>query len=114
MASEDWFTLEVLESRDETPTLRGLVLDGTAAASHHMQPGQVVKVRNAVGEGYFALANAPGSGRLELLVRRGGTVGDALIAQAQGGARVEASAPFGRGFPVAEGHGRDLLLFAAG
>jgi NAD(P)H-flavin reductase len=111
---DEWFTLEVLEARDETPTLRALVLDGHDAARHHMQPGQVVKVKNDKGEGYFALANAPGTHRLELLVRRGGNVGDALINEARAGARVEASAPFGRGFPVAEGQGRDLLLFAAG
>jgi NAD(P)H-flavin reductase len=112
--ADDWFTLEVLEARDETPTLRALVLDGSDAARHHVQPGQVVKVRNSKGEGYFALANAPGTGKLELLVRRGGNVGDELVATGHSGARVEASAPFGRGFPVAEGSGRDLLLFAAG
>src|SRR5437868_1063346 len=111
--ADEWFPLEVLDARDETPSLRALILDGNEAARHHMHPGQVVKIKNGGGEGYFALANAPGSGRLELLVRRGGNVGDELIAQGRAGVRVQASAPFGRGFPVAEGEGRDLLLFAA-
>src|SRR4051794_35495243 len=112
--AEAFFPLKVLETRDETPTLRALILDGNDAAAAHVQPGQVVKVRNAKGEGYFALANAPGSNQLELLVRGGGTVGDELIIQGDAGATVEATAPFGRGFPVTEGSGRDLLLFAAG
>jgi NAD(P)H-flavin reductase len=112
--AEDFFSLEVLDARDETPTLRAVHLDGRPAAAAHAQPGQVVKVRNSKGDGYFALANAPGSHRFELLVRRGGSVGDEVIAQAVPGARLEATAPFGRGFPIAEGSGRDLLLFAAG
>jgi sulfhydrogenase subunit gamma (sulfur reductase) len=110
--AETFHTLKVVDAWDETRTLRAIVVEG--AALPHQTPGQVVKVKNEKGEGYFALANAPGSGKLELLVRRGGAVGDELIAHAQPGSEVQATAPFGRGFPVGEGKGRDLLLFAAG
>jgi NAD(P)H-flavin reductase len=110
--AESFYALKVVDAWDETRTLRAIVLE--SATLPHQSPGQVVKVKNDQGEGYFALANTPGSGRLELLVRRGGKVGDALIAHAEKGAEVEATAPFGRGFPVGEGKGRDLLLFAAG
>jgi NAD(P)H-flavin reductase len=112
--AETFVNLPVVEARDETHTLRALTLDGAAVAALHLTPGQVVKVKNAAGEGYFALANAPGTGRLDLLVRRGGAVGDELIAGAKPGGEVQATAPFGRGFPVAEGRDRDVLLFAAG
>jgi NAD(P)H-flavin reductase len=112
--AESFFPLVVLDAWDETRTLRALALDAGECAAQHLAPGQVVKVKNEKGEGYFALANAPGTKRLELLVRRGGTVGDELIARAEKGTPVEATAPFGRGFPVGEGRGRDLLLFAVG
>jgi NAD(P)H-flavin reductase len=37
-----------------------------------------------------------------------------VVAAAVPGARIEVSAPFGKGFPIAAAEGRDLLLFAAG
>jgi NAD(P)H-flavin reductase len=112
--AETWVTVKVVETREETRTLRAIVLDGGELGDNHQTPDQVIKVKNGAGEGYFALANAPGSGRLELLVRRGGTVGDALIASAEPGGEVSVTAPFGKGFPVGEGQGRDVLMFAAG
>jgi sulfhydrogenase subunit gamma (sulfur reductase) len=106
----------VLEAWDETRALRGmrLQLPPHLAASHE-RPGQVVKVRTPAGEGYFALASAPDpGGRVELLVKRGGRVADAAVAQGAAGADLDVSAPFGRGFPIEEARGRDVLLFAAG
>ena len=47
-------------------------------------------------------------------MKRGGRVSDAAIAAAQPGATLELSAPFGKGFPVEQAHGQDVLLFAAG
>jgi sulfhydrogenase subunit gamma (sulfur reductase) len=106
----------VADAWDETGTLRALRLQLPAAvASLHQRPGQVVKVKVAPGEAYFALATAPAAGGLvELLVKRGGPVGDAVAAAATPGARLEVTAPFGRGFQVEEALGRDVLLFAAG
>jgi NAD(P)H-flavin reductase len=105
----------VREVWDETPYLRGLRLEidvPAGAPSTHRAPGQYVKLRAGDQEGYFALANPPGS-PAELLVKRGGAVGDAL-AGLGGGARIEVSDAQGRGYPVDESAGRDLLLFAAG
>jgi NAD(P)H-flavin reductase len=101
---------------DETSTLRALRLQlPTAVAPAHQRPGQVVKVKVAPGEGYFALATAPAAdGQVELLVKRGGPVGDAVVSAAQPGAALEVTAPFGRGFPLESALGRDVLLFAAG
>jgi len=78
-------------------------------------PGQVVKVKAAPGEGFFALATAPQPGApVELLVKRGGRVADAVLAAATPGGSLPVTAPFGRGFPPSESVGRDVLLFAAG
>jgi NAD(P)H-flavin reductase len=112
--ADEFTSLPVVDGWDETPTLRAIVLDAGLLGPRHDRPGQVVKARGQTGEGYFALANAPGVGKLELLLRRGGTVADELIARARPGAAIEVTAPFGRGFPVGEATGRDVLMFAAG
>ncbi len=113
--SETSFTeVQVLDAWDETPSLRALRFKLPASYAHeHKLPGQVVKVRTAAGEGYFALASEPGAAEAELLVKRGAPAADALAA-GEKGSQVAVSAPFGRGFPVDGGEGRDLLLFAVG
>jgi NAD(P)H-flavin reductase len=116
MADEtSYASARVVESWDETQTLRALRLDlGHERGSVYAVPGQVVKVRTPAGEGYFALASPPPSdGTIELLVKRGGAAADHLIA-AQPGSALEVSAPFGKGFPVAEAKDRDVLVFAVG
>jgi NAD(P)H-flavin reductase len=107
---------EVLGAWDETASLRGVRLRlPPEAASSHVTPGQVVKVHAGPGEGFFALATAPATGgEVELLVKRGGRVADALLELAVPGAALQVTEPFGRGFPVSEALGRDVLLFAAG
>ena len=106
----------VIDAWDETPALRALRLQlPPSAAAAHQRPGQVVKVKVAPGESYFALATAPAAdGRVELLVKRGGPVADAVVSAAQPGAVLQVTAPFGRGFPLETALGRDVLLFAAG
>jgi NAD(P)H-flavin reductase len=106
----------VLAAWDETHAFRGVRLQlPPALAAAHVLPGQIVKIRAPVGEAFFALASAPGPGGLaDLLVKRGGRVADAVIAQAAPDAQLDMSPPFGKGFPVREAEGRDVLLFAAG
>ncbi len=108
----------VLDAWDETAALRAIRVDLGGLSVSHQGPGQVVKIRTPAGEGYFALASAPSPDRrADLLFRRGGPIADAAVAAAgQGGpgGALELTAPFGKGFPVAEAEGRDVLLFAAG
>ncbi len=106
----------VVDSWDETPTLRAVRIElAPSPAASHTLPGQVVKIRMPAGEGYFALASAPSPSRAaDLLVKRGGRIADGAIASAVPGGAIEVSAPFGKGFPVAEAEGKDVLLFAAG
>ncbi len=105
----------VLDAWDETAMLRAIRLELGRLGENHRGPGQVVKVRTPAGEGYFALASAPAPDRrADLLAKRGGRIADAAVAAAAPGGALELSAPFGKGFPVAEAEGRDVLLFAAG
>ncbi len=105
----------VLAAWDETPSLRALRVGLGPLASSHTLPGQVVKLRAPSGEAYFALASAPSpDATADLLLKRGGRIADEIVAAATPGARVESSAPFGKGFPIARAEGRDVLLFAAG
>ena len=106
----------VVAAWDETPTLRALRLQlAPGQARAHERPGQVVKLHTPAGEAYFAVASAPSAaGVIDLLVKRGGRVSDAAIATAAAGGTLDASAPFGKGFPIEEAHGHDVLLFAAG
>lgn len=105
----------VLGARDETPSLRTIRVGLGPLAASHAVPGQVVKIRAPAGEAYFALASAPEpGGAADLLVKRGGKIADEVIEIAHPGSRIDMSAPFGKGFPLAGAEGRDLLLFAAG
>ncbi|ABC80523.1 oxidoreductase [Anaeromyxobacter dehalogenans] len=108
--------VSVLAAWDETAPFRGIRLSlPPALARAHRAPGQVVKVRTAAGEGFFALASAPSPDAVvDLLVKRGGKVADAAIVAAAPGATLAITEPFGKGFPVEEAAGRDVLLFAAG
>jgi NAD(P)H-flavin reductase len=108
--------VQVIDSWDETSSLRAIsVRMPPEYAGAHRKPGQVVKVRTAAGEGYFALASAPSAEpNADLLVKRGGRVGDAIVAEAVQGGTLDLSPPFGKGFPIEDGHDRDVLLFAAG
>jgi NAD(P)H-flavin reductase len=106
----------VLAAWDETPALRAVRVQlPPEHARAHQRPGQVVKVHTSAGEAYFAVASAPcAAAVIDLLVKRGGRVADSAIATAVPGGTLELSAPFGKGFPVEEAHGHDVLLFAAG
>ena len=108
--------VRVADVWDETETLRGVRLELGALSPPHEHPGQVVKLRcEGHKHGYFALANAPRpDGAGELLLKRGTPLADALIAAAAPGATLQATAPLGPGFPLADARDRDVLLFAAG
>ena len=109
-----FFPVPIVEAWDETPHLRGLRL--RLPAHGEGPPGQVVQLRCLRGRaGYFALASAPSAdGAIELLVKRGGPLADEILRRAHAGETLEATLPFGRGFPTEEARGRDVLLFATG
>jgi len=106
----------VAAASDETPLLRSMVLEVSpeVRASYRIA-GQFVEVRlpGASTAAFFAVANAPGNGALELLIKRGQGLSDEL-AELEAGAWVETTLAMGKGFPVLESRGRDMLLFATG
>ena len=81
----------------------------------HALPGQFVRVETAGEQTYFALADAPdpAGDALELLIKRGGAVADALFGLVPGD-RLAMSDPEGDGFPIDLACGLDLVLVAAG
>ena len=106
--------LKILKSWDETPSFRGLVLEAGALKGGHTAPGQYLEIiLSPEAKGYFALANGPGQENFELLLKRGGAAADALSALPVG-ASVPSKAPGGKGYPLAQHKGKDILLFAAG
>ncbi len=106
--------LKILKSWDETPSFRSLVLEAGALKKSHTAPGQYLEiVLTPEAKGYFALANGPEQEDFELLLKRGGAAADAMAAL-QVGESVPSKAPAGKGYPLAQHKGKDILLFAAG
>lgn len=91
-----------------------LVDDRIREAFHH-QPGQFVELSIfGVGEAPISISSSPTkSGFIELCIRRTGTFTEALH-KMQCGDIVGIRGPFGRGFPVEDMRGHDILLVAGG
>jgi NAD(P)H-flavin reductase len=79
------------------------------------QPGQFVEVSLfGIGEAPISISSSPTKkGSFELAVRAMGNVTQALHTQ-EPGATVGIRGPFGKGFPVEEIKGRDILFIAGG
>ncbi|MCS6915087.1 MAG: oxidoreductase [Myxococcales bacterium] len=115
-ARREAFLVHVDEAWDETAHLRGVRLRAPQALSDRYQrPGQFLEVEGGRMRSFFALAAAPGGPTLEILVRRGSQVADLVAALQPGvGAELRVLDILGRGFPLEEQEGRDLILVAAG
>jgi NAD(P)H-flavin reductase len=114
---KDFQRMRVREAWDETPALRGVRLESDAAfEERHHHPGQVIRVRApGAPTGIFALANAPSKKHeAELLLRRGHSTADAIVAAAVPGGWLETTHPEGPGFSIEAAKGRDVLLLATG
>jgi NAD(P)H-flavin reductase len=117
LAMSDWHQAKIVAHEPAADGLFHVTVDvaGTPLAGAHKLPGQYVKLSiEGVGESYFAIASAPGAGnRFELLLKRGSALSDAVDAL-RPGAEVKISAPSGKGFPLEQARGKNLLLFATG
>jgi sulfhydrogenase subunit gamma (sulfur reductase) len=114
---KDWYPATLAARSLAADGLTDLTLDvsRTPVAQAHLRPGQYTWVRlPGHEEGVFAIASPPGTpGRWDLLVKAGSPLPEALI-QLPLGAVMEVTRPGGRGFPLDQVRGRDLLLFATG
>jgi sulfhydrogenase subunit gamma (sulfur reductase) len=79
----------------------------------HLRPGQYVRVTIDGEENPYALANEPGAPLVELLFKKETALTETMAALREGDALL-VGPPEGRGFPVEEHEGRDLILCAAG
>ncbi|MBE7463283.1 MAG: oxidoreductase [Planctomycetes bacterium] len=116
MNAPAFHAVPIAERRDETPDLVHIVLNDLPAElrSAYTTPGQYVQIQEGEGKpGFFALANGPARGRFEFLIKRGAPLADALAAKRAGEA-LRISAPAGKGFPLHEAAGRDLVLLGVG
>jgi NAD(P)H-flavin reductase len=80
------------------------------------QPGQFVEVSVlGIGEAPFAISSSPGrgSGRFELCIRKVGDLTTALHNLSEG-ATVGVRGPFGKGFPLEQMCGKDILFAPQG
>jgi NAD(P)H-flavin reductase len=113
----DWFDARVVSV---SPAADGLVhvrleVPPPVAASH-TSAGQYVKLAIPdIGESYFAIASGPhpAGGRLDLLLKLGGALTDAIAGRAPGDV-IRTTTAQGKGFPLDRAVGRDLVLVATG
>ncbi|MBI3832003.1 MAG: NAD-binding oxidoreductase [Planctomycetes bacterium] len=106
----------ISETGPATRELVRLVLAGPPAEllAAYTSPGQYMQIREGEGKpGFFAIACGPGQDRIEFLIKRGSPLADAIAAK-RAGEHLSISAPAGKGYPMAEARGRDVVLFAAG
>ena len=105
--------LTVQSVREETPQTRVIALNGGNVWS--FIPGQVAVLGiEGVGESYFAIASAPeDKGGMEFLVKKGGGAAEALF-EVKKGDPVQVKGPVGKGFPIDQYKGRDLLIACVG
>ena len=81
---------------------------------HH--PGQFVQISlNGIGEAPISISSSPSrsNGKFEMCVRKVGDVTSALH-NLNEGAQIGVRGPYGRGFPVEQFEGRDILVAAGG
>ena len=113
-----WTLGEVVELMDETPRVRGIVLDVPDWPGH--RAGQHVDVRLTAEDGYqaqrsYSIASAPEDRRLVLTVERlsDGEVSPYLVGELRAGDRLELRGPIG-GYFVWEAGGHEPLMLVAG
>ena len=103
----------VQQTREETKHMHLISLNGDKVWS--FIPGQVAVLGiEGVGESYFAIASAPEDKQsMDFLIREGEGVSGALFRLNRGDS-VQGKGPLGKGFPIDQFRGRDLILAAVG
>ena len=109
---------EIVERVDETPsifTLRLRLTDATAHKTYRFAPGQFNMVYlHGAGEVPISIVSDPEDTRLlDHTIRAVGRVTNGL-AQLRAGDRVGIRGPFGRGWPMEQARGRDLVVVTGG
>jgi sulfhydrogenase subunit gamma (sulfur reductase) len=110
---EAMHSARVTRSWAASDTLRGLAFVAEEVQRRHHHPGQYLRVRLGGEDNPYALASEPGAAALELLFKTETELTGAMAALAVGDT-IQVGVPQGKGFPVENDAGRDLILCAAG
>ncbi|HEX8492815.1 MAG TPA: hypothetical protein VF658_08250 [Pyrinomonadaceae bacterium] len=117
MKEQEGRTLVIKRVRDEGRSIRSFdMLPEETEGAHGLAflPGQVAVLRaGSAGTSYFAFASAPDDTELEFLVKQGKGASGALF-EMRAGDRVELMEIVGKGFPLHEEKGKDLVFVAMG
>ena len=104
-------TVSILSNRYAAEQLRWITLDWIPEG--YTIPGQfITATQGELKPGFFAIASSPGE-PIELLIKNSGETAERLCSL-QPGDTVEASDPMGKGFPVENTAGRDLVFLVNG
>lgn len=107
---------KILETRPVTPRERLFVVETDDGLALGHSPGQFVEVSVfGIGEAPISVSSSPTrpGGSFELCIRNAGSV-TAALHRMEPGSVVGIRGPFGRGFPLDELMGMDLLFVAGG
>lgn len=109
---------EIVERTEETPsifTLRLRFIDPAVHSAYRFTPGQFnMLYLYGVGEVPISIVSDPQEGELlDHTIRAVGRVTHAL-AKLQAGDRIGVRGPYGRGWPMAEAEGKDILIATGG
>jgi len=107
--------LKITRTSEHTPHVSSFFMEPAKGARPGFVAGQVAVLRAGGGKGkgtYIAFAAAPEDEGYEFLVKRGQALG--ALFEAGPGAPVMLEAVVGRGFPVEEYRGHDLVFVAMG
>ncbi|WP_297529754.1 FAD/NAD(P)-binding protein [Thiohalobacter sp.] len=112
------WVVEVVHRVQESPTIFSLALrftDGAAQAAYGFDPGQFnMLALPGIGEVPISIVSDPAhEGEIHHAIRAVGRVTHALAALRPGD-RLGLRGPYGRGWPLAEAEGRDLVIVTGG
>ncbi|RLE88999.1 MAG: oxidoreductase [Thermoprotei archaeon] len=106
---------KIVKTRRETPDTATFRLEIEGSGGLEFTPGQFVEVSAfGYGEAPFSISSSPlERSYVEVTVRRVGNVTRALFNMGEGGV-VGVRGPFGRGWPIEEMKGQNLLMIGGG
>jgi len=104
---------KLLSYRDETPDTRTFVFE-MEKKDLEVEPGQFMELTVfGYGEAPFSVSSLPKNGVFEMTIRKVGLVTNALFSLPEK-AIVGIRGPFGRGWPIGQLAGKDILIIAGG
>jgi len=106
--------VEIVKIIDETPDVKTFHVRNENGVPFDVRPGQLAMVSLLpVGEGMFSVSWQEEKEHLQFAIRRVGLMTDELHSVGVGH-KIGVRGPYGNGFPVVAGQGKDMLFIAGG